>query len=104
MLFTDGNGRLLVVEAKGRGGSLKVAQHQAEALARVLRVKYPACGVFAAVWSPFGGVTPWEWLPGHKPPEALTSSRSSSSSRPSPVAKFTQSSRFARAPQAKQPI
>jgi hypothetical protein len=101
MLFTDGNGRLLVVEAKGAGGSLKVAQYQAEALARVLRVKYPGCGVFAAVWSPFGGGAPWEWMPGHKPPEALTSS-SSSSSRPSPVAKVIRSSRLARSQQAKQ--
>jgi hypothetical protein len=80
MLFTDGNGRLLVVEAKGCSGIKGNAHGQAEALAAVLRSKYPGRGVFAAVWCPLQPGIPFEWVPGHEPQEAETSSSSSSSS------------------------
>jgi DNA-binding protein H-NS len=61
MLFTNGTGRLLVVEAKGSSGSREAAQQQARALADALRSRYPGHQVYAAVWCPMKG-TAWEWV------------------------------------------
>jgi hypothetical protein len=60
MLFTDGKGRLLVVEAKGSSGraAFEYACWQSTLLAAVLREVYPGCSVYAAAWSPSG----WQWV------------------------------------------
>jgi hypothetical protein len=107
MLFTDGNGRLLVVEAKGGSstGAVRRARQQGEALAAVLRSKYPGRAVFAAVWCPQQLGRAWEWVPGHKPPEVLSKFRTarSSSSTSSSSTRGEGGSSNSEAPAAKQP-